>query len=154
MKTRSVLFVLAALLVVGGCGDRKLYEEALARAQKAEQQIAQVTQELDQVKSEKATLDTSVQKLTGDLEAANKTVDELRSAADKAKATLQTAIREKDALQAQFKEISATVTSLKSQVAEKDTKIAQLDQAIKVLKETLDKVKAGATGLGAAAPSN
>jgi len=95
-----------------------------------------------------------VQKLTGDLEAANKTVDELRSAADKAKATLQTAIREKDALQAQFKEISATVTSLKSQVAEKDTKIAQLDQAIKVLKETLDKVKAGATGLGAAAPSN
>jgi len=44
MKTRSVLFVLAALLVVGGCGDRKLYEEALARAQKAEQQIAQVTQ--------------------------------------------------------------------------------------------------------------
>jgi len=154
MKTRSVLFVLAALLVVGGCGDRKLYEEALARAQKAEQQIAQVTQELDQVKSEKATLDTSVQKRTGDLEAANKTVDELRSAADKAKATLQTAIREKDALQAQFKEISATVTSLKSQVAEKDTKIAQLDQAIKVLKETLDKVKAGATGLGAAAPSN
>lgn len=154
MKTRSVLFVLAALLVAGGCGDRKLYEDTLARAEKAEQQIAQMVQDLDQVKSEKATLDTSVQKLTGDLEAANKTVDEVRAAANKATASLQTVIKEKDALQAQLKEITNAVASLKGQVAEKDARISQLDQAYKALQQTVEKLKAGAAGLGGAVPTN
>jgi archaellum component FlaC len=165
MKTRSVLAVLAVMaasLVVAGCGEKykKMHQDTLVRAEKAEQQQAQTAQELEKVKAEKARLETSVQTLSRDVAALRKTADDLQATARKANAALEAAIKEKKDVQDQLNEVAKSLTSLKAQVQEKDAKIAQLDQANKGLQQTVEKIKAEAAakaqsatgGAGAGAP--